>query len=107
MVEAAGTAAEVAAAIWVVVEEASTAVVALVEVSAATTEVTVADLEAVITAEHTPAAMPAEDTAADIQAAVRVHPDRGLGKARARRETLLRVGTDFREITARQVTPMR
>ena len=110
MVEAAGTGAEVVADIWVEVEEeAFTAVVATVEVSAATTEVTAAEvMEAVITAAGIPAVMQVgAGTAADIQAAERVHPDRGRGKVRARRGTVLRVGTDSLEIAARQVTRMR
>ena len=89
--------------IWVEVEEeAFTAVVATVEVSAATTEVTAAEvMEAVITAAGIPAVMQVEaDTAADIRAEALRRPDHGRGKGKDRRGTVLRVGMDFRGITA-------
>jgi hypothetical protein len=105
MVEVEGTEAEVVAGIWVEAEEASMAVVATVEVLVATTEVTAVAviMEAVI-----PVATLAEaDTSGDTLAGAPLRPDRGHGKAKAQRGTLLPVGTDLQVITAQQVTPMR
>jgi len=91
----------VVAAVSVVVE--SMAVAATEEASAATTADTAAQaMEAVIAAARIPAVtLAAVDTAADTQAGAPLLPDHGHGKAKAPRGTLLLVGTDSPEITAR------
>jgi len=86
---------EAAVDIWVVV--------ALVAADFTAVADTAAELmEEAIAAAHTREAMqPAADTAAHTRAEAPLLPDRGPGKAKARRATLLRVGTDSREIAAR------
>jgi len=102
----AATLVEVGAATW---EAASVGAAASI-VAAATAEALVATTvdmaaertEAVITAARIPEVMPAEgDTVACIPAEALLLPGRGRGRVRARRGTLLRVGTDSQKATPR------
>jgi hypothetical protein len=103
---AAATLVEVAEATWaaaLVGAAGSMAVAATAEALAATTGDTAAGvMEAAIAAARIPEVMQAEGhTAARTQAEAPLPPDRGRGKVKALRGTLLRVGTDSREIMAR------